>query len=398
MTLTTGARRGTLILLCAVFFSSGLAMAAIGPALPDLAAQTSSNLSELGRLFVAVFTGALAAQFLGGPTSDRFGRRIVLVVAWTIYGVGVVGVAWSTRLSLTLVSAVLLGLGYGGSTLAVNVLASELSPRRRASTVNLVNVFYAAGAIAGPLVAGLFLDRGQSAVLALWVGAAIVFVLAPLCASAVPGGVVPPHAAPDETTLGGGMRFIISCGVFLLLYVGSESAIGAWAAVYLQRSAPIEAAGAAMATAVFWFALCAGRILAVLAGMHLSANGLLVASLWGSLLGALGLVGGHGSAWATIAALAVLGVSFGPIYPTAVAIVTGRFPRAAGAATSRIGVLASLGGMTFPWLHGLVLTHGTTRGSALLTLATLVVMCGVWALVRQLERAGRPAGAPAEAS
>jgi FHS family glucose/mannose:H+ symporter-like MFS transporter len=398
MSLSTGGRPGTLLVLCAVFLSSGLVMAALGPALPDLAAQTASDLSELGRLFVAIFTGALAAQVLGGPTSDRFGRRIVLVVAWTLYGVGTVGVAWSTRLWLTLASAVILGLGYGGSTLAANVLASELSPRWRASTVNLVNVFYAAGAMAGLLVAGLFLDRGRSAVLALWVGAALVLVLTPLCARAIPGGVVPPHAAPDETTLAGGTRFVVSCGVFLLLYVGSENAAGAWAGVYLQRSTSIDPAGAATATAVFWLALCAGRMLAALAGRHLSADRLLVVSLTGSLLGALVLVAGHGSAWATIAALATLGVAFGPIYPTVVAIVTGRFPRAAAGATSRMGVLASLGGLTFPWLHGLVLTHGTTMGSALVTLATLAVMCGVWALVRQLERAARPASAPAEAS
>jgi fucose permease len=398
MTLSRSARRGTLLVLCAVFLSSGLVMAAIGPALPDLAVRTASDLSELGRLFIAIFAGALAAQVFGGPTSDRFGRRIVLVVAWLLYGLGTVGVAASTRLWVTLASAVVLGLGYGGSTLAVNVLASELSPKRRASSVNLVNVFYAAGAIAGPLVAGLFLDRGQSAVRALWVGAALVFFLTPLCARAIPGGIVAPQAAPDARTLAGGTRFILACGVFLLLYVGSESAAGAWTAVYLQRSTSIDAAGAATATAVFWFALCAGRMLAVLAGMHLSANRLLVASLTGALLGAIVLTAGHGSAWASIAALAMLGVAFGPIYPTAIAIVTGRFPSAAGAATSRIGVLASLGGMTFPWLHGLVLTHGTTRGSALLTLATLAVMCVVWIIVRQLERATRPASAPIEAS
>ncbi len=132
-------------------------------------------------------------------------------------------------------------------------------------------------------------------------------------------------------------------------------------------------------------------MLAVLAGMHLSAQRLLVVSLAGSAAGALSLVIGHGTAWMSIAALALLGFSFGPIYPTAIAIVTGRFPRTAGAATSRIGVLASLGGMLFPWLHGLVLTHGTTAGSARLTLGTIVVMALMWTRVDHVARAGHPA-------
>jgi fucose permease len=230
--------------------------------------------------------------------------------------------------------------------------------------------------------------------MALWIGVVLVAILVPLCARTIPGDMVATHAAPhDPPSVAGGTRFIVSCGVFLLLYVGSEAATGAWAAVLLQRSTSIDAAGAATATAVFWFALCAGRMLAVLAGMQLSADRLLVMSLAGSLAGGTALVGGHGSAWATIAALAILGVSFGPIYPTAVAIVTGRFPRAAGAAVSRIGILASLGGMLFPWLHGIVLTHRTTRASVVLTLTTLVVMAGMWGIVRRLVEPRGPAGA-----
>jgi len=55
-------------------------------------------------------------------------------------------------------------------------------------------------------------------------------------------------------------------------------------------------------------------------------------------------------------ALALLGLSFGPIYPTMVAIVTARAPHMAGTAMSRMGVFASVGGMALPWLYGLLLT------------------------------------------
>jgi fucose permease len=84
-------------------------------------------------------------------------------------------------------------------------------------------------------------------------------------------------------------------------------------------------------------------------------------------------------------ALAVLGVTFGPIYPTGIAIVTERFPDAAGAATSRVGLVAAMGGMAMPWLQGLVLTHQGTRSSALVALAGLVAMGGMWWVVRRVE-------------
>jgi DHA1 family bicyclomycin/chloramphenicol resistance-like MFS transporter len=86
-------QRFALSLMCSAFIASGCVMAALGPALPDLAHQTDSSLAELGSMFTALFGGGLLAQIIGGPISDRFGRRVVLVVSAALFGVAMFGMS-----------------------------------------------------------------------------------------------------------------------------------------------------------------------------------------------------------------------------------------------------------------------------------------------------------------
>ena len=174
--------RVTLLLLCTAFVSVGLVIAALGPALPELARQTDKSLAQLGTLFIALFGGGLLAQSLSGVLADRFGRRIVLVLCAAMFGASALVMSLSTRLPLLLVFASLVGLGYGGISLSVNVLSSELTPHRRASTVNLVNVFFGVGAILGPLLAGLAIEWWGTPIPALQAGAALALIVSPVAA------------------------------------------------------------------------------------------------------------------------------------------------------------------------------------------------------------------------
>jgi MFS family permease len=71
--------RGTMILTCLCFLALGVAISAIGPALPELAARADSSLESLGGVFSALFLGALVAQLAAGPLSDRLDQRLVLL-------------------------------------------------------------------------------------------------------------------------------------------------------------------------------------------------------------------------------------------------------------------------------------------------------------------------------
>jgi DHA1 family bicyclomycin/chloramphenicol resistance-like MFS transporter len=132
--------------------------------------------------------------------------------------------------------------------------------------------------------------------------------------------------------------------------------------------------------------LTLGRVGATIAGMRVSAERLLTASVWIACAGGALLWAGHGSPAASVAAFAILGFGYGPIYPTGVAMLTSRFPHAAGLATSQMGILAAAGGALLPWIQGLVLAHRPTADSALLTLVVAIAMIGAWECTRRLAR------------
>jgi fucose permease len=383
-----------LIVMCAAFVASGCVMAALGPALPELARQTNHTLAELGSIFAAIFGGGLLAQWLGGPISDRFGRRVVLIVSAIAFGVATLAMSLSTRLPLMLIAASVLGFGYGGSTLSVNVLASELTPHRRAATLNLVNVFYAVGAIAVPLLSGRAIDSWGTPRPTLRAGATLMILIAPAALAALPALHIttPPPASTTARAATGNVlptAFMWSAGILFLLYVGGEASVGGWTPIYLVRSVGVDSARAATITSMFWLSLCIGRLLGTVGGLHLTAERLLLISITTALAGAVVLLVGHGWLAITVIALVLLGLSFGPIYPTMAAIVTARAPHAAGTAMSRMGVLASVGGMALPWLYGLLLTNVGTFAAPSQTLAMAAGMALMAGLLQRVER--RPA-------
>ena len=381
-----------LAVLCAIFFSAGFLMAAIGPVLPALSARTGASLSVMGRLMSAIFLGSLAAQAVSGWASDRFGRRVVLAAGLLLLAVTGLVIAVATALPLTLAAGVVYGIGYGAFSLSGNVMTSELVPARRASAVNLVNMFFGVGAVVGPLVVSVLLQRTGAALPVLWMGAALLAAAAAGARFALPARLpVSREGAVAVAAEGAVVRkpslrdpMLLACGIFLMLYVGSEMAAGAWTAVYLHQSTGMNEANSAAATSLFWAMLTMGRIAGVVGGMRVSDERLLTAAVWITCAGAAVLWAAHGSATASVVAFAILGFGYGPIYPTGVAVLTSRFPQAAGTATSQMGVLAASGGALLPWIHGLVLAHRPTAESALLTLAVAIAMIAAWECTRRL--------------
>jgi fucose permease len=171
--------------------------------------------------------------------------------------------------------------------------------------------------------------------------------------------------------------------VIVMLYAGSEAAVGSWTPVYLERTTRLDAVRAAAITSAFWAALCGGRIVAAVAGLRLSADRLLTVSYAAAAIGAGLVLAGHGIVWLTVIGLTVLGFAFGPLYPTMMAVVTAASPHAAGAAASRIGVLAAIGGMILPSLHGFLIARVGTWTSAAVTAAIVMTMLLGWMAIRR---------------
>lgn len=382
----------TLATTCSLFLALGMVIAGLGPSLPDLARNTATSLAALGSVFTALFSGAVVAQICAGPLNDRIGQRPLLLAGALLLGLGMIGVAASRALPLTLACAAIAGLGHGTLVVTAHVLIAGLFTERTAAALNLMNVFFGIGAVAGPTIAGLALERWGTALPALWVAAVLLLahlVLLPFVAA------VPRTAPGDEPAAGPAGTWQVYrspvlwvLGVFLFMYVGVENGMGGWTATHLERATGLSAARAAMVTSGFWLALTGGRLAGAALGTRVAPETLLSMSLIGAVLGgALLVVSGDVVALA-VAAVMILGFSFGPVFPTTVAITTAAFRRASGTATSIVLGVGNGGGIVLPWLQGVLLDRQGPRASALLVLGSAGAMAAIYIGYRALRRRG----------
>ncbi len=376
-----------------IFISMGMLTAALGPALDDLAQQTSTDLDVLGAIFTASFLGTMLAQAMGGPINDRIGQRTVMLAGIALVVTGMSGILLSHTFWLTLVLSSVFGMGFGAMDISTNVLIAEVFAARSVPVLNLLHVFFGVGSVIGPALASGALRIWDNALPALVAG--MIVMVIPL-AWVVRLATGPVHAddGPDEIPSGPfsyRAPLLWALGVILMLYVGVEAGLGAWITTYADRSTSLTKESGALLASGFWFALTVGRVAGALWGGRLAPYTVLGVSLWGMLAGGVLLAVGSGSIALTVLAVLVTGFFAGPPFPTVIAIATRTFRSGPGKATGAVVSTASLGSAALPWLQGVVLDRAGTGAYAVLVAGMTALMVAVYAVIRQ--RQGRvPSG------
>jgi fucose permease len=355
-----------------MFFTLGM-LAAIGPALPEIARNNNSSLAATGAVFTALFFGAVLTQVASGWLNERYGVGPVLAVGSVIMSVGMFGATLSRDLPLTLALMGIAGLGDGLLVVGANVMVVQTFTKRSASTLNLLNVFFGLGAIAAPALVGLSIGVWGTALPPIWLQSGLLLLMV----AGLPGLRVKrdadrereaahiPHSKEQPFYRS---PVVWTLGLILLLYVGVEVGTGGWVATYSQRTVSLSAETAAFMGSAFYLALTLGRLLAAVLGIKLRAEQLFMVSLAGASLGGLAMLAGVGNMAITIPALALVGISFGPIYPTILSVVANLFPTSTGRAASLVMAAGGVGGIVIPWLQG-SLIEGFGAGTLALSVA-----------------------------
>ncbi|MCL4393555.1 MAG: MFS transporter [Chloroflexi bacterium] len=394
----------TLVVACGVFLALGVLTAAIGPVLPEFAANTQTRLADAGLLFTAIFLGALPSQLIAGPLGDRVGRRPVLFGAMLLLAVGTCGMLTLRSFPLLLAATVIAGLGHGGTDVSTNVLVAETFSEGNVPALNMLNVFYGVGAVAGPVLAGAAWATWRTGMPALAAGAVAIALLSPFVLRSGTRAKSPVQVRPDRNHSRAIYRssLLWTFGLLILIYVGVENGVGGWTTTYMQRTTGQSLETAALVTSGFWLALTAGRLLAAVVGTRLSSGAILYLSLGGSLAGALLLAASMGNALVSIASLLVLGLFFGSVYPTVIAVTTQIFHTSPGKAASVVAAMGSLGGMILPWMQGVLLENlGPLASNTFVASGTcsMLLLCfGISRLLASEHRLATAGAAEAQAN
>ena len=347
----------------AAFFLIGLLVAVYGPLIPVLRAGFGGSATAAGLLVSAHFAGSVLGVLTAGAAERHSTFRTRFLVALAVVAAGAVVLAAALSWPVLLGGAFLLGLGFGGLDLDLNVYFASAYGQRGAVVLNLLSAAFGVGAVAGPLLVAA--TDGNRLVIGITY-LVIALVTMPLLAGA---RTLPPAGpARGRGTVVGRPLVVAAFLVLFLLYVGAETGVASWAATYLIEVVGTGADTAAGATAAFWVAFTVGRLLAAPLSLRLPPARLVPLTL---LLAAasMALAG-----WPPAAgySFVLAGLFLAPVFPTALSWFVQATP-AAGPSTALVIAGASFGPILISPLIGL--THDRLGPAAIApALAAVIIL------------------------
>jgi len=363
-----------MLILAAILaiFVYGLIAAMLGTLLPDLSIKFVLTPGENANIALAQAIGLIIASVAVGPLIDIKGKKTGLLL-----GMGLIAASLFVVPNVPggALAPVFLALGVGGGIIvtAGNALVSDISEARRASTLNLLNLFFGLGGLVTPLIAA-YLLAGNTISLCYLVAVLAVLTFGLLGATKMP----PPtgersfkwgEAGP---LLGRPVLFLLA--FLLFLYVTCEVGVWNWLPRHLEAQGIPQSRALGILSLGFALGLLVGRMVVSPILIKISSP---VVTLCASILMAITTYAMLQTKDPFMAGVLVFcaGLSMAPVFPTTLAMVGDAFPRMTGTA---MGIVITCG-----WIGLAVSSHiiGSIAGSDATRLKTALLVIPVASVI-----------------
>jgi AAHS family 4-hydroxybenzoate transporter-like MFS transporter len=116
-----------------VVVADGMDVAIMGFVTPSILQEWDISRPAFGIVISAAPFGLVIGALVAGPSSDRFGRKIVLVVSVFLFGALTLATAYASSPTEMAILRLLAGMGMGAAMPNASTLLSEYAPQRRRS-------------------------------------------------------------------------------------------------------------------------------------------------------------------------------------------------------------------------------------------------------------------------
>jgi fucose permease len=300
----------------------GMIAAMFGTILPELKLTPEQS----GYILMAQALGLTIASISVGPLIDSKGKKTGLLLGLTLIVISLFALPNSAgSYEMVMVFAVMLGLGGGIIVTAANALVSDISEDRRASTLNLLNLFFGLGGLLTPFIAGNLL--GGDALKMCYLTAvltSVTLVLHAVTPMPAPSGERGFKANEMGAVFGRPVLYLLAA--FLFLYDACEVGVWNWLAKHLiaqgiPKSTALTILSLGFALGILIGRMVVSRILIKLpaATVTLGAAVLMAVTTFGMLQSNDPITAG--------VLVFLAGVAMAPVFPTTLAMVGDAFPR-----------------------------------------------------------------------
>jgi len=374
-------------LALAAFFCFGIVLVIVGANQAGLERDLGLDLAQTGLLAATLSLGIFAGVVGAGPLYDRFPRRPLFVAACTIAGAGFLAIGADTPFAGICALLAVIGLGTGGYDTLFNASIVERFGESAAKPMSIMHAATTIGAVLCPALVAAIASRWHWTRSFHLIGMAHLLLAVVSTAVRFPAPTSAPkralqhaafHTERNRRTID--VARLLPFALIAFAYVGLEGTLTVFAVPYATDGLSLSTARGQAGISAFWFGLLIGRLAPLLLPIRLEAPALVVAGLAGALV----LGGGVALAEDIEVTLGLCGVATGCVYPVMISLVGQRFPRARGTAAGLAAGAGAIGGLTIPWLTGIVGDgFGIASAIATMTLWSVVITIGGFA-------AGRP--------
>jgi fucose permease len=321
-----------MLILAAILaiFVYGMIAAMLGTILPELSARFHLTPRQNGSIAFCQALGLIVASVSVGPLIDNEGKKTGLVLGLALITLALLLLPRSSGFASIATYLLLLGLGGGIIVTAANALGSDVTPDRRGTTLNLLNLFFGLGGFATPFISANLLHRNS---------VRLCYLVAALTGATLLINIATPMPQPTGaqsfvfSEIGGvvGRPQLWLLALFLFLYVASEVGVWNWLVQHLIAQGIPESRALNVLSLGFALGMLIGRIGVSQVLISVSALTVtLVAAILMLITTYLMLQTRDPKATWILVFLA--GVSMAPVFPTTLAIVGDAFPRMTGTA------------------------------------------------------------------
>lgn len=364
------------------FFIFGITDNLKGPTLPPMLAELNIDYGTGGNIFFGEYFGFVVATLITGILADRYGLKLVMLLAGIFLAIGVAGYSSLSTASLLSASLFIIGMGLGAFELGPNAIIVGLYHERKGLYLNLMSVMHGLGSTLAPLFASLLFSFGSTwRTVYRWDLVLIgVLVLATILLrfpkseekAALDFQTVPRVAFRQD------LPFYYSA---MMVYVAAEIGLASWLVVYLQDARVVSVVTSNQFLALFFAMLMLGRLIG---GFIVHRMGYLRSILFSSVLASVCLALGIFTDFVFF--IPLTGFFFSIIFPTFTASVSDTHHENLNTILGVLFTFSGIGGMLGPWLIAWLSDHFNLQiGFSLTLLLTLLTTLFTFILFRRNE-------------
>lgn len=319
-----------LIVIYIVFVSLGLPDSLFGVAWPVVHKDfgTPESFASVYSIITSICTGGVS--FVAGKMLRKFGTGKVTLFSTLLTVIALLGISFSPNIVLMMFFSVLLGYGAGAIDTGLN---NFISLHYEARHMNWLHCCWGLGVTISPLIMSYFLGgetgswrNGYRVVALLQLAITVVILFSLKKWKKVESQV----EEKQEETQGSGklldllkMKGVITSILSMGFYCGMEFSLGTWGATYAVNTFLISPDEAAKWVSLYFGGIMIGRVIAGFLSIKANDNTLVRGGIITALLGIIVFALPLGKI--SLAGFLLIGIGFGPVFPSILHSVPERF-------------------------------------------------------------------------